>query len=94
MCDLTAATETEARDMQWERVRANIQRAVTYELPAHGTQEWRRADPAALADRIVTHIMAGLHPALSNDQVANSVRVMRGVLEKAGIDPASMSWAG
>jgi hypothetical protein len=92
MCNLTTATEAEADNMQWERVRANIQRAVTCELPAHGTQEWRRADPAALADRIVTHIMAGLHPSLSSDQVANGVRMMRGVLEKAGIDPASLPW--
>ena len=48
---------------------------------------WRQAKPEALAEQIVTFAMAGIHPVLTNAQVANGVKMMRATLERAGLDP-------
>ena len=86
----------------WDAVRKHLRAAVLYELPrfaghARGgsvsdREAWRRASPEDLAGAIVTYAMAGIGPVLFREQVDSGVRMIRAVLDRAGIDPATLTW--
>ena len=64
--------------------------------PAAGSvcdrEAWRRASPEDLAGAIMTFAMAGIGPVLFREQVDSGVRMIRAVLDRAGIDPAALTW--
>lgn len=102
MCDLQAVTETRAQALAWDKVEAHIAAAVRHELPAYGgytrggyaadSQAWRQASPEDLAEQIASFAMAAIGPVLTESAVANAVAMMRTVLARAGIDPATLPW--
>lgn len=104
MCDLRVVSEEQARELTWARIRGHIAAAVRHELPVYGghtrggstadSQAWRQASPEDLAERIATFAMAAIGPALTEETVANGVVMMRAVLDRARIDPATLPWSG
>lgn len=102
MCDLQKISDEEAQRLTWARLEEHIRAAVLHELPAYGghtrggstadSQAWRQAPPEALAERITTFAMAAISPALTEETVTNGVAMMRAVLNRAGIDPATLPW--
>ena len=92
----------EAEALVWDAIAEMLRKAVLYALPRYAghtpggsvsqKDAWRQAKPEALAEQIVTFAMAGIHPVLTNAQVANGVKMMRATLERAGIDPAELPW--
>lgn len=99
---LAAAAQDESEAMKWDRVAAHIHAAVIHQLPEFGgrapggsvcdREAWRTASPEVLADRITTFAMAAIAPVLTAQEVDNGVRMMRAVLDRAGIDPATLPW--
>lgn len=100
---LAQAAEAAGEDLAWSAIRSHLYEAVNSQLPLFGGHDkhgpvptdreaWRRADPEELAEKIVTHAMAGIGPVLFRLQVDNGLRLMRAVLAKAGIDPETLEW--
>jgi hypothetical protein len=92
---LHAELDREAAELdRFGKVRQHIIDAVLYRLRHWDVapDAWREADPAAIADAVATHAMAGIAPVLDSEVVATSVAVMRGTLERAGLDPADLPW--
>jgi hypothetical protein len=102
--DLTEKTEAQVRAATYDSIRNHIRAGVLHQLPQYGGTTpggsvrdqgaWRNAKPGDLAEQITTYIMAGIAPVLFNAAVADGVRVLRGVLAEAGIDPATLPWNG
>ncbi len=98
--DRAAAEAGEATT--WDQVRKHLHAAVLHELPLHGghargggisnREAWRAATPENLAEAITTYAMAGIHPVLMREQIDSGLVLLRAVLAKAGIDPATLDW--
>jgi hypothetical protein len=99
---LSRVTAEEAESMAWEKVREHLRAAVVYGLDHYGgharggsiadRDAWRAATPENLAEAITTFAMAGIGPVLTREQIDNGLVLLRAVLAKAGIDPATLDW--
>jgi hypothetical protein len=102
--ELEQTAAEESAGMTWDQVRAHLHAAVLHELPRIGghsrgggisdREAWRQASPEDIAEAVTVFAMAGIGPVLMREQVSSGVRILRAVLARAGIDPASLDWHG
>jgi hypothetical protein len=76
------------------RIRQHITDAVLHQMQHWDGPPgaWRNADPGAIADAVAIWAMAAIGPVIDSEVVATSGAVMRGMLDRAGLDPQDLPW--